>query len=100
MWRSEKARTRAILVMLAPHHALAGLWTYDGPTDLALTYLERDGGPLSSGEAVLLRAAFDLWNGTGRCTVDALLSTLDARTLRAVAMALLARDGGAEASRG
>jgi hypothetical protein len=56
--------------------------------------LEQDGGPLSSGEILLLRVAFDLWNGGGGAKVGELLATLDGRNLRAVALALLERDGG------
>jgi hypothetical protein len=94
MWTSEEARCRAIRQLLAPHHGLAGLWTAEGPTDFAVALLEQGGGYLSSGERILLRAAFDLWNGNGHVTVDELLATLDAPTLRAVCAAMLARDAG------
>jgi ABC-type glutathione transport system ATPase component len=95
MWPSERARGAAIQRLLAPHHGLAGLWTPAGPTDFAVELLEAGGGHLSGGERVLLRAAFDLWNGAGHVTVDELLSTLDATNLRAVCAAMLARDAGA-----
>jgi hypothetical protein len=94
MWASEKARNRAIMVMLSGSATMARMWTQNGPTPEALDLIEADGGPLSGGEKVLLRAAFDLYNGTGKCTVDSLLCTLDADNLRAVAAAVLARDEG------
>lgn len=97
MWRSERDRCAAVQRLLAAHHGLTGLWTATGPTDFAVELLEAGGGYLSSGERLLLRAAFDLWNGHGKVTVDELLSTLDAPTLRAVCAAMLARDGGAPA---
>ncbi len=99
MWQSEKSRNDAILRLLAPHPALARLWHgragpgVMGPTNLAIEYVEH-GSPLSSGEQLLLRVAFDLWNGGGGAKVGDLLDTLDARNLRAVCVALLQRDGG------
>jgi hypothetical protein len=93
MWASEAARSAAIRELLAPHPALARLWTDEGPTRVACDYVKR-GSPLSSGEHLLLQVAFDLWNGMGKANVDDLLSTLDPRNLRAVAAALLARDAG------
>lgn len=92
MWRSEKARNSAIRSMLASTPAVSRLWSETGPTDAAVELLERGGGYLSSGERVVLRAAFDLWNGQGNCKVGELLDTLDAVRLRAVANAILARD--------
>lgn len=91
MWRSERQQCEVIRRLLAPHHALAGLWTEKGPTKLACDYLE--GSPLSSGEQLLLQIAFAIWNGHGRATVADLLCTLDERNLFAVCAALLARDG-------
>lgn len=94
MWESEKARNEAIRRMLEALPTMARLWDGRGPTAEAVELIAAGGGPLSSGERVMLKAAFDLWNGTGRCTIDELLSTLDSRRLRAVTTALLARDGG------
>lgn len=105
MWRSEKARNDAILRLLeaarlySPNPKLdRGLWLDGraggiGPTSIALSYLRR-GSPLSHGETLILKVALDLWNGGGRAEVGELLDTLDARNLRAVVTALLARDGG------
>jgi hypothetical protein len=93
MWRSERQQCEVIRRLLAPHHALARLWTPTGPTDKACQLLEDDGGPMSSGEVLLLRVAFDIWNGGGGAKVGDLLSTLDERNLRAVVVAISARDG-------
>ena len=92
MWKSEKARNDAIRRMIASTPGLARLWGATGPNAEACALLERDGGYLSSGERVLLLAAFDLWNGSGGCRVADLLETLDGPRLRAVCTALLARD--------
>lgn len=92
MWKSEKARCAAIRKMLSGS-SVQRLWTDSGPTGEAIDLLAADGGPLSSGERVLLLAAFDLWNGMGKCRLSELLSTLDEDNLRLVAEALLARDG-------
>jgi len=92
MWRNEAHQCAVIRKLLAPHPAIARLWTSQGPTELACEYLE--GSPLSSGEQLLLRVAFDIWNGGGGAKVGELLHTLDERNLRAVTDALLERDGG------
>ena len=100
MWLSEKARNDAIREMLAGTPGVARLWGAEGPTHKACELLRADGGYLSSGERLLLKAAFDLWNGQGHCRVDELLDTLDEKRLRAVAEALVARDGSSEVRRG
>jgi hypothetical protein len=91
MWQSERQQCAVIQRLLAPHPAIAGLWTSTGPTKLACAYLKH-GAPLSSGEMLLLRVAFDIWNGDGKARLDELLATLDERNLHAVTEALLARD--------
>lgn len=92
MWRNERQQCAVIQKLLAPHPAIAGLWTSTGPTKLACTLLEQNGGPLSSGEILLLRVAFDIWNGHGKAEVGELLATLDEGNLRAVCDAIRARD--------
>jgi len=99
VWTSEHDRNAAILKLLQAAHLVdsdprvdRGLWTEDGPTDLTLEYMEH-GAPLSHGETLILQVAMDLWNGGGKARVDELLATLDERNLRAVADAILARDG-------
>lgn len=92
MWRSDRARSEAILKLFEKAHLLdRGLWTIEGPTRLACDYLDK-GSPLSHGENVVLKVAFDLWNGRGKITLDEILATLDGGLLRAVAEAVLARD--------
>ncbi len=97
MWPSERARNAAILRLLETAHLYSPephldrhLWGKSGPTDLGCSWLKRS--PLSSGEQLMLQVAFDLWNGMGDAKVADLLSTLDERNLRAVAVAILARD--------
>lgn len=94
MWASEKARNDAIRKMLGPVRARRW-WTEDGPSRDGLDAMEgikRMRSPLSHGEQVLLRAAFDLFNGTGNCRVDDMAATLDEDNLRLVCEAILARD--------
>ena len=74
MFRSEKQQCNAIQKLLRPLH-LDYLWTESGPTPQACKYLK--GNPLSSGEDILLRAAFDLWNGAGKVTLWDLQGKLD-----------------------
>lgn len=93
MWASERARNLAIRGMLASLHGLRDAWDEDGPTEVGFECLAHP-GRLSSVEQVILKAAFDLWNGSGHCTIDELVSTLDADRLRAVVYAMMARDEG------
>src|SRR5262249_47546276 len=57
--------------------ALGDLWTEQGPTDRAVAQLEQDGGPMSSGERVLLVCAWALWNGRGGVPLDGGINTPD-----------------------
>ena len=63
MFRSEKQQCEAIQLLLKSLH-MERFWTDKGPTKQACKYLE--GSPLSSGEQIFLRCAFDLWNGDGK----------------------------------
>ncbi len=68
-----------------------GLWSLEcGPTDQACRLLKDDGGPMSNGEALMLRVAFDVWNGRGGATLGDMLGTFDAGNLRAIAELLMA----------
>jgi len=91
MWPSEKAQCEVIHELLK-RVRLEHLWTPTGPTSVACRLLEAGGGPLSHGEAVMLRVAFDIWDGHGKAEVGELLATLDERNLHAVTEAILARD--------
>jgi hypothetical protein len=53
-----------------------------GPTDEALELIEADGGPLSSGERVMLLFAADVWSGLDKCKVGQMLAKLDGSNLR------------------
>jgi hypothetical protein len=65
VFRDDEQLSRACRALLASvRHA--ELWTRSGPTPEAMALLERDGGPLSSGERIVLLAAFAFWNGSGR----------------------------------
>lgn len=91
-WKDERSACDAIRRMLAGPH-LQHLWTADGPTPEACDLLDAGGGPLSHGQQVMLRAAFDLWNGQGNATLGDLVNVLDTKNLRAVLGALgAARD--------
>lgn len=76
MWRDDRQRARACSALLATVR-LGRLWTLDGPTDEALRLLEANGGPLSSGERVVVLSAFALWNGSGGLTLAEILDVLD-----------------------
>jgi hypothetical protein len=88
MWSNEQQQCVAIRALLRRVH-LESLWAETGPTVRASELLMDGGGPMSHGEAVMLRIAFDLWNGGGKATVDDLLSVLDGGNLAAVGSLLI-----------
>jgi hypothetical protein len=75
---------------------MEGLWTQDGPTPRAVALMEQDGGPLSSGERVLLLAAFALWNGRGSLHLADVIEKLDARPTEALCSLIIAAKCGAD----
>jgi hypothetical protein len=68
MFRDDAQANRAMQALLRTLR-LGRLWTEEGPTSemigLYQSVREIDGGPLSSGERILLLATYDLWNGQG-----------------------------------
>jgi hypothetical protein len=76
---------------------LERLWTDEGPTAEATELLEADGGPLSSGERVMLLAAWAFWNGSGGVTLADILERLDAYPAEALCFLVLASKYGADA---
>lgn len=76
MFRDDHQACRARRALLGRIH-LEDLWTDEGPTDRAVELCEARGGPLSSGERVMLLAAFAFWNGRGHVTLDDAIGVLD-----------------------
>jgi hypothetical protein len=64
MFRDDAQLARACRALLETVR-LERLWTDSGPTDEATSLCDRDGGPLSSGERVMVLAVWALWNGGG-----------------------------------
>jgi len=62
----------------------SGLWENSGPTEEACELLAQNGGYLSSGERVMLLAAFALWNGAGKLPLGDVVATLDGEHLAAL----------------
>lgn len=95
MFRTERQQA-AVSEALCRCVRLAGMWTPDGPTKRALSFLERRGA-LSHGEQLMLQASFDVWNGRGHMDLGEALGTLDGRNLRALGSLLIAIAAGADA---
>jgi hypothetical protein len=93
MFRSERQQCQAIRLLLSGLN-LEYLWTETGPTDQACKWVKRN--PLSSGESILLRAAFDLWNGEGKVTLWQIQGTLDQRHCERLFSLALAAGYGAD----
>ena len=88
MFRSDAQKCQAIRLLLRSL-GLEYLWTERGPTAKAVEWL--DGSPLSSGENVLLRTAFEFWNQQGNVMLGRdLLNVLDSRRFEKVLTLALA----------
>ena len=93
MLRTEAQQCKAIRVFLSSLR-LDHLWTAQGPTEQACRFLESS--LLSSGEQILLRYTFDLWNGAGKVLLyHDLLGVLDpARTHKLLSLVMAVNVGG------
>ena len=78
MFRNGRQKSEVLQTLLESVR-LDHLWTSNGPTDAALRYCDANGGPLSSGERIMLLAVFDLWNGTGGLKFAEMPGPLDPR---------------------
>jgi hypothetical protein len=96
MFRGDRQVCDAIGVLLRSVR-LQHLWTETGPTDRALELLADRGGPLSHGEALVLLAAFDFWNGQGKVELGEILAVLDGDRIELLGSLMLASSGGAVA---
>lgn len=96
MFRNDRQMCEALQALLESV-SLDHLWTLDGPTRAALKYRDANGGPLSSGERILLLAAFDLWNGTGNLKFGEVPGPLDPRRARKLLSLLSAITCGSDA---
>lgn len=96
MFRDDEQLARGCRALLAQGR-LQYLWARRGPTDEAKALLEQDGGPLSSGERILLLAAWAFWNGSGELRLADVIERLDARPSAALCSLILAMKQGAAA---
>lgn len=85
MFRDSAQRSEACRALLA-RVGLDRFWSSDGPLPTAWEQEE----PLSSGEAVMLRASLDVWNGSGHCKLARALDVLDPDNLAAIGSLLVA----------
>ena len=93
MFRDEAQTHRAIRTLLDTIPELGRYWTDTGPTEEAARVVEQGGGALSSGEALLVRVAFDLWNGRGGADLGRVVHTLGSEPLAALGTLLVAMSG-------
>jgi hypothetical protein len=96
MFRNDEQACAAIRALLGTLK-LDYLWTAAGPTDEASDLLAQNGGPLSSGERVLLLSAWALWNGRGNLCLSDVIDYLDRERTRALCGLMLAIQQGAAA---
>lgn len=99
MFASDSQACRAIVALLEASALppLRGLWTDAGPTERACKLLERGGRGMSRGEALLLRVAFDFWNGRGEAKFADVINVLDPRRLELVGSLMAAMNAGSGA---
>ncbi len=91
---SEAKRLSKVCLALLGRVRLARLWTEKGPTQEARELLDQNGGPLSSGERVVLLVAWALWNGAGNLTVAELVERLFGSHLAAIGTLLVSMSHG------
>jgi hypothetical protein len=96
MLRDDLQLARACRALLATVR-LNRLWPDAGPTPEASRLLQANGGPLSSGERVMLLAAWAFWNGSGGVTLAEILECLDAERAEALCFLVLASKYGGDA---
>ena len=89
MQRDDQRLARACRALLATVR-LERLWTEDGPTLEAVRLLEADGGPLSSGQRIVLLAAWTFWDGSGGLTLAEVLEQFDADPMEALCFVVMA----------
>ena len=99
MFRSEAQRARACRA-LCRRARMPGMWSETGPTEEAIAALESNGGPLSSGERIMILCAWAFWNGGGELTVADVVERLDGRNLSAVGGLMVALASGGAAIEG
>lgn len=92
MFRNDHQKCEALSLLLEPVR-LDRLWNQNGPTPEAAQRREVGGSP---GERVMVRAAWDLWNGTGGVRLAEMLNTLDSVNFQLLATLLLAVDLGSD----
>jgi hypothetical protein len=93
MFCSQAQQCQAIRILLSSLR-LEHLWTEKGPIRQACEYLVRS--PPSHGEEVLLRCAFDFWNGEGKVLLhrDLLGVLYSARLEKVLTLAMAVNAGG------
>jgi hypothetical protein len=96
MFRSEAQLARACRA-LCERVRLDGMWTDAGPTETAVALMEANGGPLSSGERIVLLAAWAVWNGHDGARLADVVYRLDGRNLHALGTLMLAVAAGGHA---
>lgn len=75
---------------------LIGMFTESGPTKQAVKLYQDNGGYLSSGETVMLMAAFAFWNSSNdKLSLGRILAVLDNSHTVALASLMAAYAGGA-----
>lgn len=96
MFFRDDRQVAQVCVALCSRVGVGDLWTADGPGPGAFAVLEGR-SPLSSGQQVMVLAAWAFWNAEGGLTLARLLDVLDPKNMRAVADLLVAASQGSGA---
>jgi len=96
VFSSELQRARVCRAFCA-RARLGDLWTDERPTAEAMALVERDGGPLSSGERLLLLLAWSIWSGDGPVSVGDALASMDGVSLAMLGKLMTAAAQGSSA---
>jgi hypothetical protein len=93
VFRDEKQANSAIRALLEAA-GLQAFWTTNGPTEEAGAAALANGGPLWGDKALVLRAAFDLWNRSGGVHMLELTTVSDAKLAETLCSLLAAANTG------
>lgn len=95
MFRDDR-QTALVCSVLCSRVGVADAWTADGPGPVAFA-VQEGRSPLSSGQQVMVLAAWAFWNGEGGLTLARMLDVLDPKNMGALAELLVAASIGADA---
>lgn len=89
LFRNDQQRA-AVCETLCAKVGLTSFWTKDGPSEKAKQLFRQHGGGMSTGEWIMFRAAWTVWNGDGKVLLADVIERLDNSNLETIGTLLVA----------